>query len=104
MYNRDENLLNVFGNTALSFLNAVYAEFLFSIKYVDRRKNEHLVQSSTMKYMDKLRMKLEEKAREYIATNRDLLTIDWFHKKLVYLIKQYLQEFLQRTQYLAVAI
>lgn len=104
MYNRDENLLAIFGNTAHTFVNSIYAEFLFSSRNIDRLKNEHVFQSCTLKYMGQLRLKLEEEARAYISTHRDLPTIDWFHKKLVYLIKQCLQDFLQRTKHLAFTI
>jgi len=98
MYNKEENLLNNFDEMALSFVNSIYTEFLFSIKAIDRLKNENTFQLWLQKYMDKLKQRLEGQALEYIWTNRNLPTIDWFHKKLSYMIGQYLQEFLQRTK------
>ncbi|PSL30998.1 hypothetical protein [Chitinophaga ginsengisoli] len=97
MYNQEENLLNNFDVTALASVNSIYTEFLFSIKDVDRQKNENTFQLWLQKYVDKLKQSLEGKALEYISINRHLPTLDWFHKKLTYMISQYLQEFLQRT-------
>ena len=99
MLNHTENLLNNFDKTAHVFVNAIYQEFSFSIKEVDRLKNENTFQLRTRTYMDKLKQELERKALEYISTNRHLPTIDWFHKKLTYMIQQHLQEFVYRTHY-----
>jgi hypothetical protein len=99
MLSHAENLLNNFDETAHLFVNSIYTEFTFSIKEVDRLKNENTFQLWTKKYIDKLKQKLEGKALEYISINRDLPTIDWFHKKLVYMIRLHLQEFSYRAEY-----
>ncbi|MCF6402931.1 hypothetical protein L3C95_08610 [Chitinophaga filiformis] len=98
MYNNEEKLLTNFDRTALASVNALYVEFLSSSKDVDRLKNEDTFQLWIRKYVEKLKRSLEGKALEYISINRDLPTIDWFHKKLAYMIRLYLQEFLQRTK------
>ncbi|SFO52511.1 hypothetical protein SAMN05428949_5572 [Chitinophaga sp. YR627] len=99
MLSHAENLLNKFDEAANLFVNSIYTEFIFSIKDVDRRKNENTFQLWTKKYTDKLRQILEGKALEYIAINRNLPTIDWFHKKLVYMIRVHIQEFSYRAEY-----
>jgi hypothetical protein len=99
MLNHAENLLNKFDETAHLFSNSIYTEFIFSIKDVDRFKNENTFQLWTKKYTDKLRQILEGKAMEYISINRNLPTLDWFHKKLSYMIRLHLQEFSSRAQY-----
>jgi hypothetical protein len=98
MYNKHESLIVDFDETALSFLDSIYQEFLFSIENVDRLRNENTFQLWIQKYVDKLKQRLEGKALDYISINRDLPTIGWFHKKVTYIISQCLQEFLQRTK------
>ena len=99
MLSHAQNLLNKFDETAHLFVNSIYTEFIFSIKDVDRFKNENTFQLWTRKYTDKLKQALEGKALEYISINRDLPTIDWFHKKLVYMIRIHIQEFSYRAYY-----
>lgn len=99
MYNNAETLLNYFGETAHVCVNVTYSEFLISIKHIDRLKNENSMQLWIGKYMDKLKQRLDGKALEYIATNRDIPTIDWFQKKLMYMINSHLQEFNQMVRY-----
>ncbi|ACU63429.1 hypothetical protein [Chitinophaga pinensis] len=101
MLSHTENLLNTFDETAHLFANSIYTEFIFSIKDVDRLKNENTFQLWTRKYTGKLKQLLEGQAMEYISTNRDLATIDWFHKKLVNMIRLHLQEFSYRAQYVS---
>lgn len=98
MYSQSENLLTNFDKTALAFVNSTYMEFSFSVKNVDRWREEHVFQLWIQKYADKLKQRLEGKALEYISVNRDMPTIDWFHKKLVYMIRSFVQDFLQRTE------
>lgn len=98
MYCKDENLLIDFDETAFAYVNLIYGEFLCSIRHIDRLKNENIFQRCTQKYTDALKQRLEGKALEYISTNKDLPTIDWFHKKLVCIIRQYLQDFSLRAQ------
>lgn len=95
MYCSDDEILFNFDKAALGFVNNIYVEFLFSIKDIDRFKNENTFQLWTQKYMHLLKQRLEGKAREFISRNRNLPTIDWFHKKIVYMISQHLREFSQ---------
>lgn len=99
MHSNTETLLNNFDETAYVFVNLFYTQFCFSIKHVDRLKNENTVQLWVGQYTDSLKQSLESKALEYISRNRDLPTIDWFQKKLMYMIRLHLQEFLQRVRY-----
>ncbi|UPK72110.1 hypothetical protein [Chitinophaga filiformis] len=98
MYSQSETLLTDFDETALAFVNSTYVEFSFSVKNVDRRSNENIFQLWIQRYADKLKQRLEGKALEYISMNRDLPTIDWLHKKIVYMIRRFIQDFLQRTE------
>ena len=99
MHNTAESLLNNFEETANISVNQVYAEFLISIKHIDRLKNENTVQLWIRRHMDRLKQKLDGKALEYISGNRDIPTIDWFQKKLMYIIRFHLQEFSQMARY-----
>ncbi|WPQ61287.1 hypothetical protein SIO70_23295 [Chitinophaga sancti] len=99
MQNKAENLLHTFDETAYVSVNLIYTEFLNSIKHVDRMKNEHTVQLWIGQYMGRLKQGLEGKAKEYISRNRDIPTIDWFQKKIIYLISVHLQEFSQMVRY-----
>lgn len=99
MQNKAENLLHTFDETAYVSVNLIYTEFLNSIKHVDRMKNEHMVELSIGQYMGRLKLGLEGKAMEYISRNRDIPTIDWFQKKIIYLIRVHLQEFSQMVRY-----
>lgn len=98
MYSQTENLLTNFDKLALTFVNSTYQEFSFSVQHVDRRRDENVFQLWIQKYADRLRQRLEGKALEYISVNRNLPTIDWLHKKLVYMIGRFVQDFLQRTE------
>jgi hypothetical protein len=99
MHNNTENILINFDETAYVSVNLIYSEFLNSIKYVDRMRNEHAVEMSISQYSDRLKQRLEGNALDYIAKNRNILTIDWFQKKLIYLIRQHLMEFSQMARY-----
>lgn len=99
MHNNPESILSNFDETAYVYVNLVYSEFLNSIKYVDRMTNEYAVEMSISQYMDRLKQTLEGNALECIARNRNIPTIDWFQKKLIYMIKQHLQEFSQMVRY-----
>jgi hypothetical protein len=99
MQNSTENILNNFDNTAYISVKLIYSEFLNSIKHVDRLTNEYVVEMSISKYMERLKQKLEGNALEYIAKNRNIPTIDWFQKKLIYMIRLHLLEFSQMARY-----
>ncbi|WP_343672393.1 hypothetical protein [Chitinophaga sp.] len=99
MHNNTETLLSNFDETAYVSVNSFYTQFCSSIKHIDRRKNENTVQLWVGQYTDSLKQSLESKAFEYLSRNRDLPTIDWFQKKLMYMIRLHLQEFLQRVRY-----
>lgn len=99
MYNNTESILNNFDKTAYISVNLIYSEFLNSIKYVDRMTNEHEVEKAIGRYMDRLKQNLEGNALEYIARNRNIPTIDWFQKKLIYMIRLHLLEFSQMVRY-----
>ncbi|SHM71626.1 hypothetical protein [Chitinophaga sp. CF418] len=98
MYSKSEDLLSNFDQAALAFVDSTYVEFSFSVKNVDRLKNENTFQLWIQKYVGKLKQRLEGKALEYISASRDLPTIDWFHKRLAYMIKRFIQDFLHRTE------
>lgn len=95
MYCNDDEILFNFDKAALGFVHTIYVEFLFSIKGIDRFRDESTFQLWRQKYMHLLKQRLEGKALEYISRNRSLPTIDWFHKKMVYMISQHLKEFSQ---------
>jgi len=98
MYNKDEKLLINFDEMALAFANSIYADFLFSAKTARSMTNGRAFQLKIGQYVDQLRQRLETKAMEYLSVNRDLQKIDWFNKKLVYMIRQHIQDFQQRTE------
>lgn len=99
MNNNADTLLNNFDEAACDSVNLMYTEFLISIQHVDRMKHENTVQLWSNKYMDRLKQRLEGTALEYISGNRDIRTIDWFQKKLMYMIRLHLQEFSQMVRY-----
>lgn len=99
MHSNVETLLNNFDEAACVSVNLIYTEFLISIKHVDRMKHENTVHLWSGKYMDRLKQRLEGKAHEFISTNRNLPTIDWFQKKMMYMIRLHLQEFSQMVRY-----
>jgi hypothetical protein len=99
MNNNADALLNNFDEAACVSVNLMYTEFLISIQHVDRMKHENAVHLWSSKYIDRLKQRLEGTAQEYISGNRDILTIDWFQKKLMYMIRLHLQEFSQMVRY-----
>ena len=99
MYHKAEKLLYNFDEEATDSVSLVYTEFKVSIQYVDRMKYENTVQSLVDKYMFQLKHRLESSALEFISRNRDIPTIDWFQKKIMYIIRHHLQEFSQMTRF-----
>lgn len=99
MRNNIEILLFNFDETADVAVNLMYAEFLISIRNVDRLKDENTVQVWVGRYMDRLKQRLDSKALEYISNNRNIPTLDWFQKRLLYVIQRHLQEFSQMVRY-----
>jgi len=99
MHTNTEILLNDFDETAYVSVNLIYSEFLSSIRNVDRHKDENTVQLWIERHMNRLKQRLDAKALEFISSNRDIPTLDWFRKKLMYIIQLHLQEFSQLVRY-----
>lgn len=99
MYYNSEQLLYHFDEKATNAVSLIYTEFRESIQHVDRMKSENTVHLLVDRYMVRLKHRLETNALEFIYGNRDIPTIDWFQKKIMYIIKNHLQEFSQMTRY-----
>lgn len=99
MHNNAEQLLYNFDEKATDSVSLIYTEFKVSIQHVDRMKYENTVHLLIAKYMVRLKQRLENSALEFISGNRDIPTIDWFQKKIMFIIKHHLQEFSQMTRY-----
>lgn len=95
MYTNDESLLFDFHQHALYYIKSLHVEFSSSIKEVDRHRNENTFQMKIQSSANKLKQNLERQALEYISINRHMPTIDWFHKKLGYMIREYIRDFLR---------
>lgn len=98
MYNNIDSLLNNFDLTANASVKLIYNDFLNSIQNIDRLNDEHTIYLRFQHCLDKLKQRLEGKAREYISENQNILTIDWFQKKIIYIIKCHMQEFSQMVR------
>lgn len=99
MHDNTDSILDNFDKAAFIAVNLIYSEFLNAIKHIDRMTNEYAIEMSISQYMDRLKQRLEGNAIEYISRNRNIPTIDWFQKKLIYMIKLHLQEFSQMARY-----
>lgn len=61
--------------------------------------DEYAVEITISQYMERLKQRLNGSALEYISRNRNIPTIDWFQKKLIYMIRLHLMEFSQMVRY-----
>lgn len=99
--NRDSEQLSVdFTAKAQKLFTYTYQKFSFSIKNLDRQKDENVFQLQLGKYLNTLRSQLESIAKESVMKNKNLKNQANWSNLLGDKIDIYLKEFRQKARLL----
>ena len=87
-----------FDNKAKKIFFSLYEKFAESAKQLDRKKDDNVFQQQQSKYLNTLKIQLENLAQDLLNKNSPLKNINLLNKKLRDEINIYLNEFEQKSR------
>jgi hypothetical protein len=98
MENNLDQVITDYNERARQIFFTLFAEFRKSVSSIDRRRDENVFQQFQSKYLNTLKLQLENVAREILQKNERMNGFDRLEQTMPAMIAGYINEFLQKIR------